>query len=85
MSAFWDWGILGGLLVHAVSTGLLLWAINEGEPAAVKLLIWAAPVPYSLFAMVAVWRSAAVYGGPPWRASAARWGIIVWTVLTCAT
>ena len=85
VSAFWDWGILGGLLVHATSAALFLWAINDGASAAVKLLIWAFPIPYSLFALVAVWRSAALYAGPPWRSAAARWGIVAWTVLTCAT
>jgi hypothetical protein len=85
VSVFWDWGILGGLLVHAVATGVFLWALDDGASSLVKLLIWASPIPYSAFVLAAVWRSAATYAGPPWRAAAARWGIVAWTLLTCAT
>lgn len=84
VSAFWDFGVLGGLLVHAVGAGVFLWALNDGASLAVKTLLWAAPIPYSAFVLVAVWRSAGAYAGPAWRATGARWAIVVWTLLTCA-
>jgi hypothetical protein len=83
VSAFWDWGVLVGLLVHAAGAGAFLWAVSENASLAVKTLVFAAPIPYSLFVLVAVWRSAAAYAGPPWRAKAARWAIVVWTAVLC--
>lgn len=83
VSTFWDWGILGGLIVHAAATGLLFWAISESTSLALKAFLYLAPMPYSAFVFVAVWRSAAAYRGPAWRAKAARWAIIGWTILTC--
>jgi hypothetical protein len=83
VSAFWDWGILGGVIVHAASSGLLFWAVSESAPLAVEAVAYLSSIPYSLFAFVAVWRSAAAYRGPPWRATAARWAITAWTVVTC--
>jgi hypothetical protein len=85
VSAFWDWGILGGLLVHAVSTGLFVWALNAGASDGIKILAWGFPLPYSFFVLVGVWRSAGAYTGPPWRQTAARWAIVIWTAITCLT
>jgi hypothetical protein len=39
------------------------------------------PLPYAVLVVVAVWRSAVHYRGPPERAQLAKAGIVVWAVL----
>jgi hypothetical protein len=43
----------------------------------------AVPIPYNLFMLVAVWRSAERYTGPRERAELARAVIILWTAAEC--
>jgi hypothetical protein len=80
---FWTYAVAGGLLVNAVGTVLCLWALSVGASLLFIYLPMAAPIPYNLFMLVAVWRSAARYTGPRERADLARAAIILWTAAEC--
>jgi hypothetical protein len=81
--AFWNYAIAGGLALNAATTfaTFLLLTVDSAAAVAVFLL----PVPYYLFMLGAVWRSAERYTGPPARAKAARVAIVVWTLIVCVT
>ena len=80
---FWTYAVAGGLLVNAVGTTLYLWALSAGASLLFIYLPMAAPIPYNLFMLVAVWRSAGRYAGPRERADVARAAIILWTAAEC--
>lgn len=67
-SAFWNWAVLGGLLVNATTTGLCLFLITSGRPIAALAVGYGISVPYNVVVAVGVWRSAGRYAGDP------RWG-----------
>ena len=81
--AFWTYAVAGGLLVNAIGTILFLWALSSGAPLLFIYLPMAVPIPYNVFMLVAVWRSAARYTGPRERADLARAAIILWTAAEC--
>ena len=80
---FWTYAVAGGLLVNAIGTALFLWALSSGAPLLFIYLPMAVPIPYNVFVLVAVWRSAARYQGPRERADLARAAIILWTGIMC--
>lgn len=80
---FWTYAVAGGLLANAIGTTLYLWALSAGASLLFIYLPMLAPIPYNLFMLVAVWRSAARYTGPRERADLARAAIILWTAAEC--
>ena len=77
--AFWDWAILGGFFVNLAATAGSMALLVAGLPAVFALAVHLAPLPYNAVMLVAVWRSAAAYAGPPVWATLARLAILVWT------
>jgi hypothetical protein len=75
---FWDFGIIGGTALNALTTvlSLALLAADGLETAALAAFLM--PVPYNLLIVVAVWRSASAYQGRRLWASLARLAIIAW-------
>ena len=70
--AFWNWAVIGGLMVN-LSTSIALLILVSFD------LVWQALImgkglslPYNAMALVGVWRSAARYGGPAYHADLAR-------------
>ncbi len=55
--------------------------VSFQAPTALAIAAFLLPVPYNLFILVAVWRSASTYGGPPERALLARFLTLVWAVV----
>jgi hypothetical protein len=80
---FWTYAVAGGLLINAIGTALCLWALSAGASLLFIYLPMAVPIPYNLFMLVAVWRSAERYTGPRERAELARAVIILWTAAEC--
>lgn len=70
--AFWGWAVLGGLLVNIITSALFLLLISLDQPILALVLGYGVPVPYNLFATVAVWRSAGRFTGERHWADAAR-------------
>lgn len=76
--AFWDWAVLGGLVVNLPLIFAMALLLSEGQALAALLVGYAAPLPYNVAALVGVWRCAARYPGPPAWAHAARIGALLW-------
>lgn len=77
--AFWDWAILGGFFVNLAATAASLALVVAGVHVFWPLAVHLAPLPYNILVLVAVWRSAVAYAGPPVWAKLARLAIVVWT------
>ena len=76
--AFWNYAMIGGTALNAVTTLLAMALVAMDAPAAVAVIVFALPIPYNLVVLVAVWRSAGAYEGPSIRADLARAAIVVW-------
>lgn len=71
-AAFWDWAVIGGLLVN-ISTSLAFYAlILHGQAIPAFVIGYVCSVPYNILATVGVWRAAGRFEGPPAWATAAR-------------
>lgn len=70
--AFWTWAVLVGLLVNITTSILYLWLIMAGQPVAVLVAVYVAPIPYNIVAGVGVWRSAGRPDADPRWAGPAR-------------
>ncbi len=81
--AFWSYAILGGLALNVTATLAAYALFTTAAPLALGLLVYALPIPYNLFVMVAVWRSADNYQGPRQWADLARVAVAAWTVAVC--
>lgn len=70
--AFWNWAVIGGLLVNMMTSVVFFLLLRSGHAALATAVGYALSVPYNLLAMVGVWRAAGRYTGPPHWATAAR-------------
>jgi hypothetical protein len=76
--AFWIWAVGVGLALNVAASAAMLGMLAAGLPGALALAVHLAPAPYNLAVVVAIWRSAAAYDGPPGNAAAARVAVVVW-------
>ena len=58
-SAFWNWAVLGGLIVNVVSSVLFLFLLTAEQPIVALLVGYGLSIPYNILATVGVWRSPA--------------------------
>jgi hypothetical protein len=79
--AFWEYAIVYGSLANLTTTAFALAALMAGWPALLAVAIFFLPLPYNVLVVVAVWRSAGCYTGPPMWATLARGAVIVWATL----
>jgi hypothetical protein len=79
--AFWEFAICYGLALNLATTLASMGAAASGQPGALILALYALPLPYNLFIVVAVWRSAAHYAGRRLWADLARPFAVLWAVL----
>ena len=82
--AFWRYTVLYGLLINLVTHGLFFALLVQDAPMALLALAFALPVPYNLFMIVAVWRSADRYPGPKSRADLASATAVLWMIALTA-
>ena len=64
--------MLGGLLVNLSSSGLFLALIMADRPILALIVGYAFSVPYNVFVVVGVWRSADRFEGDPQWAGLAK-------------
>lgn len=83
--AFWNWAVLGGLLVNGISSALFLFLIMADRPVAALVAGYAVSVPYNVVTAVGVWRSAARYTGDRRWADLARAVTVVGMILLSLT
>ena len=84
-SAFWNWAVLGGLIVNASSSALFLILIADDRPVLALFFGYALSVPYNVIAAVGVWCAAGRYTGERKWADLARIVTLVGMVLLSVT
>jgi len=80
-SAFWNWAVLGGLVVNALSSALFLILISDEQPILALIVGYVLPIPYNMVAAVGVWRAAGRYTGERKWADLARIVTLVGMIL----
>lgn len=83
--AFWNWAVLGGLVVNLGTSGLFLAALAADRVILAFFVGYAVPLPYNLAVTVGVWRAAARYAGDRRWAELARAATITGMVLATLT
>jgi hypothetical protein len=83
--AFWNWAVIGGLLVN-ISTSIGFFLLMQArEPVAALIVGYGLSLPYNVLAVIGVWRSAARDTGPPQLASLARWATLLLMLVLSVT
>ncbi|HSA80621.1 MAG TPA: hypothetical protein VLE23_07340 [Geminicoccaceae bacterium] len=77
---FWHYAMIGGSVLNVAATLLAMALLAADAPAVFALVAFALPIPYNLFVLVAVWRSASAYEGPRLLADLARVTCLIWAV-----
>lgn len=70
--AFWNWAVIGALVVNGATTLAFLTLIMAQRPIMALIAGYAISVPYNIVAAVGVWRAAARYPGDAQWATLAR-------------
>ena len=83
--AFWNWAVIGGLVVNVATSVAFLALVMNGYTAAAFLAGYAVSIPYNILATVGVWRSAARYPGDRRWADLARIVTVAGMVLFSVT
>ncbi len=83
--AFWNWAVLGGLIVNIVSSVLFLFLIIADRPVSAFIAGYALSVPYNVIVSVGVWRSAGRYTGERRWADLARIVTVTGMILLSVT
>jgi hypothetical protein len=81
--AFWNWAVLGALLINISTTILFLILISADHPWPALIVGYAFSIPYNIVTLVGVWRSSARHNGLALHADLARWSsLILLTILS---
>ena len=83
--AFWNWAVIGGLIVNLTSSAAFVYLIMAGQPIAALVAGYLLSLPYNILVSVGVWRSAGQYQGEQRFADMARAVTIVGMVLLSIT
>ena len=83
--AFWNWAVIGGLIVNIASSILFLYLVTADRPIAALIAGYAPSIPYNVLVTVGVWRSAERYEGERQWADLARLVTVVGMVLLSVT
>ncbi len=83
--AFWDYAILGGLVVNLTTTVGFLTLVAADQPLAALVVGYGLSLPYNALALVAVWRSAARDQAAQRWANLARIVALVWLAVLSLT
>lgn len=78
---FWVYSIFYGSLIHALASIVALAVLASDGPVALALAAYLSPLPYTILAVVGVWRSAANYKGAPHWPQLAKLGIVLWAII----
>ena len=78
--AFWQYAVFYGLLVNVLTDVFFFALLLNDANAALLVLAFAIPIPYNIFVVVAVWRSAGHYPGPEKWIGVVRVGTVIWIV-----
>ncbi len=84
-NAFWNWAVLGGLVVNIASSALFFLLIIAEQLIPAFLVGYGLSLPYNVVATVGVWRSAGRYDGERRWAEVARMVTLIGMVLLSLT
>jgi hypothetical protein len=82
--AFWTYAIVYGGILNLLATAGAFALIADDAATPWVLVAYFLPVPYNVFVVIAVWRSAARYEGAQHWAELARIVIVVWVMALTA-
>jgi hypothetical protein len=77
---FWWYAVVFGTLANLITTLAFFFLASKDVNYALSFAAYALPVPYNVFVLIAVWRSAGNYQGPEIQAHLARAAITIWCV-----
>ena len=77
---FWQYAVFYGLFVNVLTDVLFYALLVNDANVGLLALAFAIPIPYNIFVVVAVWRSAGHYPGPDRWKDFARFGTVTWIV-----
>lgn len=83
--AFWNWAVLGGLMVNVTTSIGFLVLLSMDQPWPALIAGYSFSVPYNVAAAVGVWRSAARYDPPHQHGEAARAAVVILMTLLSLT
>jgi hypothetical protein len=78
---FWEYAIAFGTLANLITTALAFGTYLATGSVLLGVIIFLLPLPYNVLIVVAVWRSASRYRGPPIWATLARVVVVAWALL----
>ena len=84
-SAFWNWAVIGGLIVNGLSSALFAYLIMAELPIWAAVAGYSFSVPYNVIVAVGVWRSADRHDGDRRFAETARLVTAVGMILLSVT
>jgi hypothetical protein len=83
--AFWRFAVIYGLVLNAATSMLFMGLLVSDAGYAMLTAAFLLPIPYNLFMIVAVWRSAGRYEGPRKWVDWARFASVLWMVVLTAS
>ncbi len=84
-TAFWNWAVLGGIVVNFVSSGMFMFLLVSDQVVLALIAGYLFSVPYNIFVAVGAWRSADKYEGDRRLADAAKLVTVVGMLLLSFT
>ena len=84
-NVFWDWAVLGGLIVNITCSGISILLILDDHPILGFIVGYSFSVPYNVIVLVGVWRSAERFAGERRWADRARLVTVVGMVILSVT
>ena len=84
-SAFWNWAVIGGIIVNISSSVLFVVLIMADRPIMALVAGYAFSLPYNVVVSVGVWRSAERFAGERQLADLAKLVTLVGMVLLSVT
>lgn len=82
---FWRYTILVGLAVNVVTSIGFMVLVTYEMPLVAALVGYGLSIPYNIFILIALWRSAGAYKGPSFTATFMRVTGIVWMAFLTLT
>ena len=83
VTAFWDWAVIGALVINLSTTMFFILLIEQDLPITAFIVGHAFSIPYNIVVGVGLWRAAARYDGHPlWPLLARATALPMLTVLS---
>ncbi len=83
--AFWNWAVIGGVIVNIASSSLFLLLMLNDQLVAAVIVGYGFSLPYNFLVSVGVWRSAELYTGDRRWAELAKVVTVIGMVLLSIT